>query len=132
MEPENLTQKGEESVIDEMARMRNEPPPPMTVAEAIMLAVTIRTQPEFLIDPRAAKRVIDTLLSAIEASPCYLKGVREGIPTFVLLATDRAAIPALTEWIDHAAAHGCRAEKVENAMSILSNWRKRPDLRWPT
>lgn len=101
------------------------------VADAITDAQYYRAHPEVIVGPTQAKRVIDTLLAALEASPCYFKGVREGIPTFTLLAYDFAGHLALTRWIMEAQDHGCRPEKVVQARGMLAEWARRTDLRWP-
>lgn len=102
------------------------------IADAIADAQFYRAHPEAVVDGANAKRTINTLLSALEASPCYLKAAREGIPSFTLLAYDFAGHLALTRWIMEAQDHGCRAEKVIQARGMLAEWTRRTDLRWPT
>src|SRR5258708_24957373 len=85
---------------------------PMTIPEAISQAIWTRKTPDGFLDPALAKKTIVALLSALEASPCYFKGARLGIPTFTLLAYDRAGHIAIREWANAAQAHGCRMEKV--------------------
>jgi len=118
-------------VVRDCAAAREQPKPQYTIADAITDAQFYRQQPEYIVDLEKAKRVIDTLLSALEASPCYFKGARLGIPTFTLLAYDRAGHSAMLDWADAAEAHGCRAEKINEARAHAIEWADRPDARWP-
>lgn len=120
------------TIINETTAARTLGEREYTIADAITDAQFYRSHPEAVVDGGNAKRTIDTLLAALETSPCYLKGVREGIPTFTLLAYDFAGHLALTRWIVEAQAHGCRPEKVVQARGMLAEWARRTDLRWPT
>ena len=74
---------------------------------------------------------IDALLSALEASPVYLKAAKLGLPTFVLIASDRAAPAAIRMWAKEAEQHGCRKDKVDKARRISEQWDERTDTYWP-
>jgi hypothetical protein len=124
--------KGSE-VLQEMARMRAETEArPMTIAEAVDKVRWVERTPDGILDPIVAKRVMATLLGAIEASPCYFKAVTQNIPSFTLLATDHAGHRAILLWSSLAEEHGARPEKYESARKMVIEWIKRPDLRWPT
>lgn len=119
-------------IVAECAAQREGTTADMTIPEAISTAQWLRRTPDGVLAPDSAKRVIDALLSALEASPCYFKGARLGIPTFTLLAYDLAGHKAIDEWIKQAAAHGCRPEKLANARSRLLEFEQRTDCAWPT
>lgn len=119
-------------VVADCAEMREAPRAETTIPEAISTAQWLRRTPDAVLAPDAAKRVIDTLLAAIEASPSYFKGAHLGIPTFTLLAYDRAGHLAIDEWIKQAAAHGCRPEKLDDARARLAEFMQRTDCAWPT
>lgn len=119
-------------VIADCAEMRDGQRPDMTVAEAIAQAQWVRRTPDGVLSPAIAKQTMEALLSALEASPCYFKGARLGIPTFTLLAYDRAGHLAIGEWIKQASAHGCRPEKVADASARLAEFMQRTDCSWPT
>lgn len=104
----------------------------MTIAAALGQALWLRKQPEQLLDDKTAKQVIDALLAGIESSPCFMKGLMQGIPTFTLLAYDKAGHVAMRAWCATAEQHGCRHEKVDEARGKVSEWEKLPDARWPT
>jgi hypothetical protein len=119
-------------VLQDMARMRAETEArPMTIAEAIDKVRWVERTPDGILDPIVAKRVMATLLAALEASPCYFKAARLGLPSFTLIP-ERAAVIALREWANAAAAHGARREKYEPAFQMAVEWEMLPDLRWPT
>jgi hypothetical protein len=102
------------------------------INDAITDAQYYRAHPEVIVDARHAKRVIDTLLSGLEVSPCYFKAVRLGIPSFTFLAYDRGAHDAILGWSYLAEINGARPEKYESARALVAEWEKRTDLRWPT
>lgn len=102
------------------------------IGDAITDAQYYRAHPEVIVGPTQAKRVIDTLLAALEASPCYFKAAREGIPSFTLLAYDLAGHHAIRVWAGYAQNHGARPEKYESAVGMVYDWQNRDDLRWPT
>lgn len=102
-----------------------------TVADAIEDAQWIRRTPDAFVAPQRAKRCIVTLLAALEASPCYFKAARLGLPSFTLLPYDKAGHIALNVWATTAESHGCRPEKVADARAKVREWSQRPDLKWP-
>jgi hypothetical protein len=107
------------------------PEPNYTIAQAIGDARWVQNTPDAVIAPDRSKQIILTLLAAIEASPCYLKASMLGMRPFVILPYDRAGDAAMLEWIRQADAHGCRADKVDDARAMLMQWRQRPDRVWP-
>lgn len=120
-------------IIADCARMRYEAlNKPMTIVDAIDNATWVRRTPDASLAPATAKATIIALLSALEASPCYFKGARLGIPTFTFLAYDRAGHIGIREWANAAQAHGCRLEKVKEARAKVVQWEMRDDCRWPT
>jgi hypothetical protein len=119
-------------VIADCERMRNEAAARvMTIPEAINEGQWLRRTPDGILAPDVAKKTIEALLSALEASPCYFKGARLGIPVFTLLAYDRAGHVALRAWADAAEDHGCREGKVDEARRRAKEWSERPDCKWP-
>jgi hypothetical protein len=104
---------------------------PMTIPEAIDAALWLRGMSEPILSSDRARRIIETLLSALEASPCYFKGARHGIPTATFLAYDMAAHHALHEWAYAAQMHGAPREKYEWGHRLASEWKRRPDCKWP-
>lgn len=121
-----------ENVVAACAAMREAPGPEYTIVQAIDDAKWVRGTPDGILAPDAAKRTIVALLAALEASPCYFKGVRLGIPTFTILGYDRAGHIAIREWANAAQAHGCRMEKVTDARMRVVEWEMRLDCAWPT
>ena len=122
-------------VVADCARMRQDAQDrPLTIPQAIELAQSYRAQPEILVDSFTSKRVMDALLSALEASPCYLKAVQEGQDVFVLRQHDRAAPGAIEEWALMAERHGASKEKVDSARAKIQHWEEQSldDTRWPT
>jgi len=122
------------AVLADCARLREQATShPMTVATAIERANWFRKQPELLVDSFTGKQIIDTLLSALEVNPCYLKAVRRGYGVFVLVESDRAAPAAIGQWALDAASHGCPDEKVQEALRMAEQWRNTPRLqtKWP-
>lgn len=118
--------------VKEMSEQRQETAErPMTIPEAIDAALWMRNMPEALVSDARAKRIIDTLLSALQASPCYFKGAHLGIPTATFLAYDRAAHAALRTWSQQAYEHGATPEKYEWGIHLAIEWEKRPDCKWP-
>lgn len=119
-------------VIKDCARMRAaRATQPMTIADAIDKVRWLERTPDGILDPLVAKRVMATLLGAIEASPCYYKAVTQNLPSFTLIP-ERAAVIALREWANAAKAHGARPEKYEPAFQMAVQWDMRPGIRWPT
>src|SRR5712664_1805808 len=113
-------------VVADSARMREETArKTYTIADAIDDARWLRRTPDGVLSPDRSKQVIDTLLAALEASPCYFKGARLGIPTFTLIAYDLAGQIAILKWAEVAEAHGCRHEKVQDALAKVTEWGKR-------
>lgn len=116
-------------VVADMQAQREAPA--MTIPDAIDKSEWLRRTPDGRLDPDKAREIIITLLSAIEASPSFLKASKLGLRTFTILPYDRAGHVALAGWITQAAAHGCRPEKVQDAEKILADWSQRTDLKWP-
>lgn len=115
-----------------MAAVPQEEVPPMTIAEAIGKARWWRQQPEVGVDDRQAKRVIDTLLAALEFSPPFLAAVQIGEPVFVLRGQDVLAPQLVRQWARLADSCNCPAQKVAEAQSKalrMEQWlpRKHPD-----
>lgn len=107
-------------------------PEQMTIVEAVGKAQWYRTQPEVGVDDRMAKRVIDTLLSALEVSPPYLKAVLKGEPVFILRGQDVFSPQLVRQWARLADESGCPTDKVNEANSKaarMEDWlpRKHPD-----
>lgn len=107
------------------------PKPQYTIVDALADARHLRKQPEYLIDGPNSRKLIETLLSALERSPCYLNAVIKGRETFVLVSTDRSAPFAIRNWAEHAAAHGC--QKVVEAFRIAQRWEQQDQklTKWP-
>lgn len=105
----------------------------LTIPEAITRAQDLRASPEMMISEKSARKIIDGLLSALEASPCYLKAMQRGEEVFVFREPDRAAVRPISLWADIAEAHDCRAEKVESARVKAKRWSELPLYRtkWP-
>lgn len=118
-------------VIQDCAEQREAARAAYTIPEAVTDAQYLRRTPDAVLPLDRAKQVIDTLLAALEASPCYFKAARLGIPTFTLLAYDRAGHAAIRVWSAAAEAHGCRPEKVNDALATVSTWEQSPDCSWP-
>lgn len=104
-----------------------------TIADAIEEARFYRRTPEAIMDSHQAKRCIETLLSALERSTCYLNAVARGQGVFVLVQQDRAAPAAIEAWAAVAKLHGCNPEKVESAFVTAHAWRSQSVERtkWP-
>lgn len=120
------------AVVADMEAVREAPLANYTIPHAIDDALWARRTPDGLLSPERSKQVIVALLAALEASPCFLKGAREGIPTFTLLAYDPAGHAAIRRWADLAQTHGARPEKYESALAMVRQWEQRHDLKWPT
>ena len=121
-----------EDVIQDCQRMREAPRPEYTVADAVEDAKWVERTPDGVLSPDRARQVIAMLHAALQASPCYYKAAQQNIPTFVLLGYDLAGHEAMIAWIAAASKHGCRPEKLADAIEILSRWKKLSGLRWPT
>jgi hypothetical protein len=119
-------------IVDECAQQREQPERAMTVQEAIDEALWVERTPDGFLHPERSRTIIRTLHAALQASPCYYKGVRESIPTFTLLAYDPAGHAAIRRWADLAQTHGARPAKYESAIAMVRDWELRTDLRWPT
>lgn len=128
----NEPTSGAQNVVEACARMREEERQHYTVADAVTDAKWLIGQPDGLMSPARTRQLVRTLLAAIEASPCYYKGALLGIPTFTLLAYDRAGHIAIREWANAAQAHGARPEKLADARAMVVQWEMRDDCRWPT
>jgi hypothetical protein len=120
-------------VLAESEKLRAEAAaqPQMTIPRAIDNAEWMRRTPDAVLSIDAAKRTIDALLSALQASPCYFKAARLGLPSFTLLPYDMAGHHALITWAQKAEEHGCRPEKFAQARALAFEWSKRPDCKWP-
>lgn len=103
-----------------------------TVADAILDAQWVRRTPDGIFEGQKAKTIILTLLSALEASPCYLKAVKERRESFTILDYDKAGHNALHAWAYHAELHGARPAKLAEAYAKAEKWSQLPDARWPT
>ena len=119
-------------IVADCAAMREQPRANYTVPEAIADALWLERTPDAVVSRDRLKQIIATLHAGLQASPCYYKGAREGIPTFTILAYDRAGHAAIRHWADLADDHGARATKYESARAMVTEWLKRTDLRWPT
>jgi len=104
-----------------------------TLVSAVEQALFLRKQPECLLSGPEARALIETLLCAIEAHPCYMKALLKGEQVFVLRQQDRAAPGAINMWAVTAKQHGCTAAKVEEAFRISKRWDHLPDAKtkWP-
>lgn len=104
-----------------------------TLTSAIEQALFLRKQQECLLSGPEARALIDTLLSAIESSPCYMKALLKGEEVFVLRQQDRAAPGAIDNWAAEAKRHGCPEEKVRTAFAKSKRWAHLPDekTKWP-
>src|SRR5712664_2803905 len=119
-------------VVEDCARMREGAARQnYTIAEAVSDARWLRRTPDAAVLPERARQTIDTLLAALEASPCFLKGAVLGIPTFTILAYDRAGHVAMTRWAHAAEDHGCRQDKVQEVRAKATEWALRTDCKWP-
>jgi hypothetical protein len=118
-------------VVQDCAQQREKARESYTIPEAIADAQYLRRTPDAVLTPGQAKQTIDALLAALEASPCYFKAARLGLPSFTLLPYDRAGHAAIRVWSAAAEAHGCRPEKVADALATVSTWEQRPDCKWP-
>jgi hypothetical protein len=121
-------------VVRDMAAAREVlPPRTMTIEGAIGKALWLRMQPESILDDKQAKLTIDTLLSALEYSPCYFKAVQKGEEVFVLRMQDRAAPHAIAEWAQWARRHGCLPAKVDQALATAQRWIQQAieKTKWP-
>jgi hypothetical protein len=121
-------------VISDCARMRAEQQDrPMTIREAIDKVRWCQATPDGIFDPIVAKRVMSTLLAALERSRCYYNATLRGQEVFVLVQQDRAAPAAIVAWADEAEAHGCKSEKVTQAYQLSGRWNSQPAdaTKWP-
>lgn len=126
------------STVTEMAAARAQAlaaaDEPMTIADAIGKAEFMRLQPEYVVSPAEARRVIDALLAAIQSSTCFYKAKKLGEEVFVLRSRDRAAPMAIHVWARQAAEHGADHNKVSDAEQTWVRWElQSPEkTRWPT
>lgn len=119
-------------VVAACAEQREQAPAPYTVADAVHDARYMRRVQECIVSDRQAKRVTDTLLAALESSPCFLNAVMRGQRVFCLVEQDRAAPIAIRRWVEIAAAHGCGMEKVRGAYAISHDWETSAvEKKWP-
>lgn len=119
-------------VVQECAATREQAAAaPYTVATAIADAQYYRAHPECVVGTQQLKRVVDTLLSAVESSPAFYNAVCRGQEVFVLVEQDRAAPGAIFAWATAAEAHGCK--KVEPARAKAVRWSQSPrvETKWP-
>jgi hypothetical protein len=134
MKGDTMEQETATRIIAESAELREKHAlRVMTVQDAIDEALWLRRTPDGILSPDVAKQTIATLHAALEASRCYYNAVRRRQQTFVLVEQDRAAPAAIAAWAATARAHGCPAEKVENAFRVAQEWRSRPEhaTKWP-
>lgn len=126
------------SAVTEMAAARAQAlaaaDEPMTIAEAIGKAEFMRLQPEYVVSPAEARRVIDALLATIQSSTCFYKAKKLGEEVFVLRSSDRAAPTAIVTWVKAAETHGAGQEKLRDAIETWMRWSDQPadKTRWPT
>ena len=106
---------------------------PMTLAEAFEEAKWLRRMPEGILSPAIARQTIEVLYAAIDANPVLRKALERNQEIFVLVQQDRCAPAAITTWADMAKAHGCPAEKVQEAYRKAVRWLEAPDAgkKWP-
>lgn len=120
-------------VVVECAEQRAQPPAPYTVADAVHDAKHLRKVPECILGDAQAKRVIDTLLAALESSPCFLNAVVRGQRVFCLVEQDRCAPIGIRAWAESAGRHGAPIGKVQGAVKTAHDFenskvpRKFPD-----
>jgi hypothetical protein len=103
----------------------------ISIAQAIDQARWLRRTPDGIVSADVARRVIDTLLAALEVNPAYLKAVAKNEPTFVLRAQDLSSPTVIGTWAQIAAAHGCGEDKVQEALAkaaLMERWANR---KWP-
>lgn len=127
----SLNETQARDVVDGCAEQRSTPKPEYTIQNAIEDALWLRGVPDGFATPDKMKLITETLFRAIEASPCFYKGLRLNIETFTLLAYDKAGWHALDGWIAEAADHGCREEKLIDARARLARFMQSQDARWP-
>ncbi len=126
------------NVLQDLALMREanraQADAPMTVAEAIGKAEFLRVQPECVVSPAEARRVIDALLAAIQSSKHFYLAKMLGEEVFVLRQSDRAAPGAIVTWVRSAEERGCRQDKLRDAIQTWQRWGNQPPetTRWPT
>lgn len=122
-----------DQVIAETANQREAQSPEYTVADAIRDAQFYRTRPDIIVDSKKSRLVMDTLLSGLELSRCYLNAVQRGQQVFVLVEQDRAAPVAINMWAALARDHGCPQEKVDQAFATAERWHAKPvtTTKWP-
>lgn len=118
-------------VVAACADQRAQPPAPFTIAQAISDARLMRKVPECIVSDAQAKRVIDTLLAALESNPRFLNAVLRDKRAFCLIEDDRAAPFGIRAWAEVAGKHGCRPEKVAQAEAMATQWEGDPDRAWP-
>jgi hypothetical protein len=104
-----------------------------TIAEAINDAEFLRRQPEAILSDSQAKRLIDTLLCALQLHPSYLTAVVRGQDVFPLIEQDRAAPFAIRQWAEVAERHGTPPEKILGAKLRAKRWAESalPSKKWP-
>lgn len=103
----------------------------LTPAQALLEARNLMSHPGMMFNEGTARRVIDGLIRAIDSSSCFAKAIANGQEVFVLKENDRAAPGAILEWMDEAAAHGCRQEKLKSAHEKAMRWETLPNRKWP-
>lgn len=104
-----------------------------TISDAVFQARNLRRSSETLLADWEAKRLIDTLLVALEFSPAYLKALVRGQDVFVLAEQDRAAPYAIRQWAEVAGNHKTSPEKVLSARAKAKRWEENPLIskKWP-
>lgn len=106
---------------------------PLTIPEAIDLALWIRKTPDCLISHDRLRQLADGLLSALQKYPVYLRAMQAEQDVFVLIDRDRAAPAAIQRWAETADEHGCAPDKVNEAYRKAARWTAQSDAvtRWP-
>lgn len=129
-----MQQEEASKVVTDMAEQRQAAAKPeMSILDAIDDAQWLRRTPDGQVTADRLRRICDTLLSALERSPCYFNAVRRGQETFVLVSQDRAAPHAIMEWVQWAERHGCPDSKCEQAAQTAQKWINQPTTatKWP-
>lgn len=105
----------------------------LTTPEAIRRARFLLATPEMLFNEAEGRRIMAGILRGIDGSSCMRKALEQGLDSFVLLETDKAAPSAISSWAMLARSNDyCPKEKVNDALAKALDWEKRPGRRWPT
>lgn len=120
-------------VVAEMSAQRASQQPEYTILDAIDDALWLRRTPDGEVSNDRLRRIVDTLLSALQRSQCYYNAVRRGQEVFVLVQQDRAAPWAIRKWGTRAHEHGCPKEKLDSAFATAQRWEAQNTAmtKWP-